>query len=362
MSDYTQITDFSAKDALTTGDPEKIILGSDMDAELDAVSTAVATKYDSSDLASQGEAEAGSSNTKLITPLRAAQAIAALESTDASDLDTGTLPDARLSSNVPLKDASNTFTGSANNFGNADGEELGVYGATGHVRIIGYSPGQTGTLLYVRNAADSGYVDFTVLANDIVLTGASVVLNGVNSSDFARLSQSNTFTGAEQHISNSGSPLFRVTDTTDSASVYMQVGGGEGYVGTQTSHPFNVITNNANRISISAAGAIDFNNGAVLAETIANSDSETLAAGQLHFIDANATLPNLPAGQWIEVINDSASPITISKNGSDTTYWSLTGATVSTSFTLAARGRLSAVCNPAGSSVYVAGSGITGAT
>lgn len=47
MSDYSQITDFSAKDALTTGDPEKIILGSDVDVELGAISTAIATKYDS---------------------------------------------------------------------------------------------------------------------------------------------------------------------------------------------------------------------------------------------------------------------------------------------------------------------------
>lgn len=46
MSDYTQITDFSAKDSLTTGDPEKVILGSDVDAELAAIATAIATKFD----------------------------------------------------------------------------------------------------------------------------------------------------------------------------------------------------------------------------------------------------------------------------------------------------------------------------
>jgi len=46
MSDYTQITDFSVKDALPSGDPEKIILGSDVDAELDAIATAIASKSD----------------------------------------------------------------------------------------------------------------------------------------------------------------------------------------------------------------------------------------------------------------------------------------------------------------------------
>lgn len=48
MSDYTPATDFSAKDALTTGDPEKAILGSDVDAELDAIATAIASKLNSS--------------------------------------------------------------------------------------------------------------------------------------------------------------------------------------------------------------------------------------------------------------------------------------------------------------------------
>lgn len=68
MADYTQITDFSAKDALTTGDPEKIILGADLDAELSAISTAIASKYDSNDIASQAQAEALTLDTVLITP------------------------------------------------------------------------------------------------------------------------------------------------------------------------------------------------------------------------------------------------------------------------------------------------------
>jgi hypothetical protein len=48
MSDYTQVTDFSAKDALSSGDPEKTILGSDVDVELAAIATAIATKADDS--------------------------------------------------------------------------------------------------------------------------------------------------------------------------------------------------------------------------------------------------------------------------------------------------------------------------
>lgn len=43
MAIYTPVNDFSAKDNLSSGDPEKIILGSDMDAETAAIATAIDT-------------------------------------------------------------------------------------------------------------------------------------------------------------------------------------------------------------------------------------------------------------------------------------------------------------------------------
>ena len=46
MSDYSRQEDFSVKDALTTGDPDKVIKGSEVDSEFDALVTAVATKID----------------------------------------------------------------------------------------------------------------------------------------------------------------------------------------------------------------------------------------------------------------------------------------------------------------------------
>jgi hypothetical protein len=81
MTDYSQTTDFSAKDALTTGNPSKAIKGSELDVEFAAISTAILSKFDSTDLATQAEAEGGAVNTKLMTPLRVSQEIAALVST-----------------------------------------------------------------------------------------------------------------------------------------------------------------------------------------------------------------------------------------------------------------------------------------
>lgn len=73
MSDYTQTTFFAPKDVLSTGNPDKIILGAELDPELSAISTAIGSKYDSSDLADQATAEAGTSNVTLLTPLRLQQ-------------------------------------------------------------------------------------------------------------------------------------------------------------------------------------------------------------------------------------------------------------------------------------------------
>lgn len=73
MSDYTQSIDFSAKDALASGNAAKVAKGADLDTELSLISTAIATKYDSTNLASQAVAEAGASNVTLMTPLRTEQ-------------------------------------------------------------------------------------------------------------------------------------------------------------------------------------------------------------------------------------------------------------------------------------------------
>lgn len=47
MANYTRSTNFTAKDALSSGNPSKIILGSEHDAEYDAIAVSIATKLDS---------------------------------------------------------------------------------------------------------------------------------------------------------------------------------------------------------------------------------------------------------------------------------------------------------------------------
>lgn len=70
MSDYILQATWSTKDALATGEALKAISGTELGIEFDAIATAITSKYDSTDIASQAEAEAESSNSVLITPSR----------------------------------------------------------------------------------------------------------------------------------------------------------------------------------------------------------------------------------------------------------------------------------------------------
>jgi hypothetical protein len=49
LSDYTQVTFFTPKDALASGNPAKLIKGTEFDVELSAISDAIASKTDASD-------------------------------------------------------------------------------------------------------------------------------------------------------------------------------------------------------------------------------------------------------------------------------------------------------------------------
>jgi hypothetical protein len=46
MSNYVKATNFAVKDTLTSGDPNKLVKGSEHNAEYDAIAAAIATKAD----------------------------------------------------------------------------------------------------------------------------------------------------------------------------------------------------------------------------------------------------------------------------------------------------------------------------
>ena len=72
MSNYVKATDFASKDALTTGDPLKIIKGTEINTEFNNIQTAIATKADLASPSFTGNPTAstqafGNSSTRLAT-------------------------------------------------------------------------------------------------------------------------------------------------------------------------------------------------------------------------------------------------------------------------------------------------------
>ena len=47
MSDYIKATNFAAKDALVSGNPAKVVKGTELNAEFDNIATSIATKSNS---------------------------------------------------------------------------------------------------------------------------------------------------------------------------------------------------------------------------------------------------------------------------------------------------------------------------
>lgn len=50
MTDYTKTTDFAAKDSLPSGTPAKVVKGTEIDDEFQAIETAIATKLEATDI------------------------------------------------------------------------------------------------------------------------------------------------------------------------------------------------------------------------------------------------------------------------------------------------------------------------
>jgi len=157
---------------------------------------------------------------------------------------------------------------------------------------------------------------------------------------------------AHLYISNSGTGLDVQFGSSAGLLLYSNTGTNYLLLGTglQVGAPSG---GDKGAGTLNTAGAIYQNNVPVSSLPAVTSTSTTLAAGQAHYITGNATLPALAAGEWVSIINNSGSAITISESSGYTTYWTASGASVS-SFTLAARGRMFAE-GIGSSTMYVSG-------
>jgi microcystin-dependent protein len=83
MSNYTKATNFASKDALSTGNPAKVIKGTEIDAEYTAIASAISSKADSNSPTLTGTplaptASSGTNTTQIASTAFVATAVAAV--------------------------------------------------------------------------------------------------------------------------------------------------------------------------------------------------------------------------------------------------------------------------------------------
>lgn len=120
-------------------------------------------------------------------------------------------------------------------------------------------------------SATTGTFSSSISAVGATITG-TILLGGVNVTDYARLSQSNPFTGATQSINNA----------TNGAGWTLTGGGANGAffslttpaigAGATSNHSFGLYSNNTLRLDISNGGNFDFKAGTVTSNNASASE------------------------------------------------------------------------------------------
>lgn len=228
MSNYTKTTDFSAKDDLPSGDPDKVVVGAEIDAEFDAIATAVATKAEAAD--------------------------------------------------VPTLSASNTFTGNANtvsaNPANWYWNDTGAGANGGKWRI-----GATGGQWLFQSRSDDNSTGVTWLA--VSRSGTTVTT--------VSFTPSSTFSvapaGGTGSVSIGASGAVTFVNSPVTASIGYSVTPTLQF-GTSSNHAVDLLTNGTTRLTVRADGP--FKTQTFTVATLPSAG--TVGTGARSFVtDANAT-------------------------------------------------------------------------
>jgi hypothetical protein len=202
MSDYIKITDYAAKDALLTGNPSKLVKGTEIGADLDAVAVAVATKFDSTDLGVTVQAyDADLTTWAGVTPgTGIATALA---------VNVGTAGSPVINGGVLGTPSSGTVT---NLTGTASININGTVGATTPTTA-------EFTTATVNTSIELGH------ASDTTLTRVSAGLMAVEGATVATLSTDQTWTGAQRGTVTADNDLSFDLSVTNNFSCTPSAGG-----------------------------------------------------------------------------------------------------------------------------------------
>lgn len=183
MSNYTRTTNFTAKDALASGNPSKVVLGSEHQAEYDAVATAVATKLDSIETLSLETAlatgdsiplyDTSATSNKRITVANARLALSswATDGFSANSLAATSCPDnqyTRITLGTEVYDPGNNFT---SNYYTVP--VTGIYIIFAHVTVSTTNAISSTVEAAIQFADSAGVTTSTVTVSEQLITQAS---------------------------------------------------------------------------------------------------------------------------------------------------------------------------------------------
>jgi hypothetical protein len=294
MSNYTPIVNYAAKDALITGDPSKKILGTEISAELSAIQTAVTSKED-----------AGNKNQP--------NGYAGL---DGSSL----LPDARIPSNIPRKDAaSNTFTGNVSVSGTLQMAGATVWTSANDGTTSGLDAdlldGQHGA--YYLPAASYTAADALTKIKTVDGTGSGLDADLLDGQQGSYYQAASGYTAADVL-----SKLLTV-DGTGTGLDADKLDGAEGSTYASLA--------SANFTSLSV-GSIEVGYRVIPRLSGAGGTAATTWRGKCYASTAGVTIPNavFAAGDCFSIYNNTAGALTITRGSGVTLYYNGTNsATVS---------------------------------
>lgn len=284
MSNYTKNTNFSAKDALTTGDPNKIILGSLFDSEFDEIATSIATKEDLANKnATNGYVGLGASNNVAFTGALSCGAITSTGNvTGVNGVFSGPVSGTAISGTTAAFSSNATVGGTLGVTGIATfSGTYTAWGSTGYIRtdIANTMAFQCGSAGYAwRNNGNTADLMTLSNAGNLVLpapsSGVPLVLTGLSGTRAAYFNS-----GGAANALNFGWDvgLFGSMWNIYTASTDPLV------VGTAGAAEFRVATNSTTRLQLSDAGNWSItapSSGATLALTsLAGVDSFTNTDG-----------------------------------------------------------------------------------
>src|SRR5690606_5353610 len=108
---------------------------------------------------------------------------------------------------------------------------------------------------YIQSITGDLEIDASA-GDNLVLKGDAITLNGVNATDFARLSQANTFT-ALQTVQLDGAGIDTKTAAGTDAAYFRHFDSDAAYLFNRLNEPIHLGTNNTTRLTIGADGNFD---------------------------------------------------------------------------------------------------------